>query len=376
MITTNRIRWYHQSLMKSEMLGLVLNQYGSQSQYLTDLQALFAVGDLVKTPGAINRLGHEFLYSFDSTPMPLYLDQAFNTFDEAALKTAEDMWQWVSNRRLGIFWSGGIDSTAAIVALARTNRDWKKQLVVYTSPHAVEQEYPWFYHNMLEDVKVVLKPYQKLTSSDYLKEIFQSNMMFTDGNCGDQCWNSFLLETIPRSMWNQPWVKFFDTDTFRTTVVSDQRDIVAAYIAQQVSKFPVDVETVQDLYYMLSFSHKWDEVRYRTALKSQNYSLILNMESFFQSFFDSFHFQRWSLISTQSRRIISWDQHKQSAKNFIYKFTKDPTYLNKLKIASGPATGQYESIKPHVKTRKIILVTDNGVKTMQGTLLEQSIIRC
>ena len=372
MVGINKIRCYQLEWVKSEMLGLALTRHGSDSQYLTDLQALFAVGDLVKSMGPINRLGHEFLYCFDSTPMPLYLDKAVKTFDEAVLLTAQDLWKRADNRRLGIFWSGGIDSTAAIVALARTKQDWKKQLVVYTSPHAVEQEYPWFYHNILRDVEVVLKPYQKLTSSDYLKEIFQSNMMFTDGNCGDQCWNSFLLDTIPTSMWDQPWNKFFDTDTFRTTVVSQQRDIVAAYIAQQRSIFPVDINTVQDLYYMLSFSHKWDEVRYRTPLKSQCSSLILNMESFFQSFFDSFHLQRWSLTNVEDRNIVAWDQHKQSAKNFIYKFTKDPTYLNKLKIASGPATGQYESIKPHGKTGKIILVTDNGVKTIQGDLLEQS----
>ena len=373
MVKINKIRYYNASWMKTEMLGLALTRHGPHSDFITDLQALFAVGDLVKCLGPINRLGHEFLYSFDSTPMPLYLDTAVKTFDEAALLTAHDLWKRAGNRRLGIFWSGGIDSTAAIVALARTKQDWKSQLVVYTSPYAVEQEYPWFYHNILRDVEVVLKPYEQLTRSDYLNEIFQSDMMFTDGSCGDQCWNSMRLETIPESMWDQPWDKFFDTETFLTTVVSEQHDMVAAYIAQQRSRFPVDLKTVQDLYYMLTFSHRWDQVRYRTPLKSQNYSLILNIESFFQCFFDSFHFQRWSLTSVQSRNIKTWNQYKQSAKNFIYKFTKDPTYLGKPKIASGPATAQYESIKPNLKTGKIMLVTDNGVKTIQGDLLEQSI---
>jgi hypothetical protein len=316
------IKWYCRHELQNEMLGMAMN-HGLSSvtlRHVQDLVGLFAVGRLFGISGPINR-NQDFVFKFDSTPLPDDWDRHFN-FRDACLQTARDLWDEAGQRRIAIFWSGGIDSTTALTALIRTNKHWREQIKIYTSRFAIEQEYPEFYNDYLTGLDVLL-----LQDRDFFSpQLFGSDLLVTDGGCGDQMWGCNILRDLD---WNQKYQGLWPLILQKVTPW--QQDWVIEYIERQIQKFPTPIKTLADLIWMLTFTHKWDYTRRRHMARVPDITLFDSMHSFF----NSFHLQRWAISNQEPKIGLSWNSYKQPAKDFIYEWAGHEQYrVNKLQTPS------------------------------------------
>ena len=345
------IKWYQDPSIQHQMLGMAMSNTNYMQQHqVNDLIGLFAVGRLVGTPGPINR-NHQFVFKFDYTPLPSDWYSSM-TFAESCLRTAEDLWRLADGRRLAIFWSGGIDSTAALVALMQTNPQWLQQTRIYTTDSAIEQEYPWFYHQYLRSADVLVLQGAEFFSAD----LFGPDILVTDGQCGDQLWGFRDLRSLSMS-WHDPYPRLWDSQQFQNQVLAWQRDVVIDYIQQQIEKFPSPVRSIADLYWMLTFTHKWDHVRRRHMARVRDIGLFDDLHSFF----NSFHLQRWAMSNLEPKIGDTWSSYKQPAKDFIYAWTRDQEYrINKTQVPSLPTFMDPKILR---ECNYFQLVTDQGYKT-------------
>lgn len=343
------IKWYNELAIQFEMIGMALHHPGVTRQQTEDLQGLFAVGRLLDCKGCINR-NHEFVFAFDRTPLPTSSCNNL-TFDQVALHTAQDLWHTAKGRPIVVFWSGGIDSTTALVALLQTNSRWKTDLRVYTTEYAIQQEYPWFYQQYRNLIEFVILPNQGL----FDPKNFKSQYLFTDGACGDQLW---AHKDLYLYQWDQHYSLLYDHKRFVDKIGLKHRDLVASYIDQQISKFPVSIRTIKDLMWFLNFTHRWDYVRRRHMSRVPDINLFDRM----QSFFNSSHFEHWAMANLDQKLGTSWNTLKQPAKDFIYGFTKDDVYrVNKVQHGSMP-----NSMPLQDRMFQFSLVTDQGHRLSQS----------
>lgn len=332
------------------MVGQILSERVKANQdQINDLIGLFSVGALFNTLSPINR-NHDFVYRFAGTGLPS-LDYKHKSFGDAACLAASDLWHQAQSRDIVLYWSGGIDSTAALVALIQTCSQWHQRLQIFTTRYAVEREYAWFYHQFLRDTRIrILEPHEFYDSCWFTPEIIAVN-----GECGDQIWGSKQLQQIP-DLWHQPWRVILTKPEFLNGLGwSRWIPSTLQYIENQVQKFPVPVDTVADLYWMLPFGHKWDSNRYFHMARVGHPQLMDSM----YAFYDNVHLQSWSMQNMCEKIGNTWQSYKMPAKNFIFDFTNDCHYRDN-KTAFGSLTS---SLTKEQRRPKIIAVTDQGVIT-------------
>lgn len=347
------IIWYSGREIQEKMLIMAVTsgRWHPGGQEITDLLGLFAVGQLVRSFGPINR-NHDFVFNFDCSPLPPNNDIDLE-FGEVCDSVAHDIWQRAQNRNVALWWSGGIDSTTALVALMRTNPRWSQQLKIYTSRYATEVEYPWFYQRYLS-----LSDHQVLHGYDlWSPKLFDTNYFLLDGNCGDQLWGSMVLADLSVD-YSDHWRSLFDLEYFQGHVRPGYRQCVTEYISDQVAKFPVPINTIADVFWFMNFTHKWDYIKHKAAIRSGQPDLINRI----CCFYDNWDFQRWSMCNPQHRSYSQWKQYKQPAKDYICEYTGDRDYqLNKVKSASPPLSFEYDSVplkRPDEEMELVSLIND------------------
>lgn len=346
------IIFYNHNVVQKKMLGHAIWCGLSPScDQIRDLVGLFAVGNLCRIKGAINR-NHSFLYNFKSTPIPKNTYTS-NNFAETAMLSAQDLWKDCGPRTMCLFWSGGIDSTAALVALMQSNPHWRDQLRIYTSAWSIANEYPWFYQKFLQEADVVVLKDQEFWN----RELFSHDQVFVNGHPGGPLWGiPQLLPYIPESNWHLPYRNLFDQDVFVQRVCREHRQITAEYTEQQVLKFPAPVETVADVTWMLAFLHRWSFATLRWISTVKDVTLLEK----YRGFYDTDHFQRWSLSTNEPKLLETWKTYKQPAKNFIYEFTRDQDYRdNKLQCPSLPNSIDPDVMNSNMNRRYILMTSQH-----------------
>jgi hypothetical protein len=335
--------------VQDEILRILINQgYIKNKTHIINLIGLFSVGRMLQISGPINRFD-KFAFNFDGTPLPEDANTS-DTFTDVALKTAEDLWAKAGDKKIALYWSGGIDSTVALTALIRTNSDWLNRMIIYASDYSINLEYPLFYETYLKTANVVL-----LKDLEFFNpELFSNDRIVVDGTCGDQIWGCNVMKDMG-NLRKEPYANLFTSKIFNETVYTVKQHTIN-YIVEQAEKFPVPIRTVSDLYWMLTFTHKWDHVRLRMMASVKDFTKfhLLN------SFFNNTYFQKWAMSNLDIKLGNTWNTYKQPAKDFIYEFTRDNEYrINKLQEGS-----MGRSIKSgHEKMDIFNLATTNGHTT-------------
>src|SRR5271165_305192 len=234
-----------------------------------------------------------------------------------------------SGRRLQVLWSGGIDSTTALVAIlaAIQRREANDILDVLLSPHSIS-EYPRFYRTRIHDripTIFVSTPIGRYLNSD--------NFTVT-GEHGDQLFGSYLLKDLVDDgrafLSYQEALPAFFAARLGSSVPADR---LMEYIEPQVRQAPFEVKDAYDFLWWLNYSLKWQAVSLRMSVFRGS-----DVRKHFQNtrhFFRTVPFQQWSLTNPEGRRTADWRSYKQTAKDYIFQHTNDVQYLrNKTKHAS------------------------------------------
>lgn len=271
-------------------------------------------------------LDHGFPYkTFDPIPK---LEPNIPTLANLCDQRASEIVQIAraQNKPIRLFWSGGIDSTAACVALLRALQDEPKRLEIIYSPQS-RGEYKLFF-------KRYVKPHPLRKKISHVREALDDTALITTGEHGDQIFGSVKAANLSMETVRQPWQQTFPEILRQQLASAGRADAVLNYLQPQIEKCPVPLNTLFDLLWWLNFSLKWQAVSIRMlVLKEANDFGKLSQTT--HHFFATPHFQQWAMANPDKRIKQDWQSYKWPLKDYILNFTGDTKYhQTKTKVPS------------------------------------------
>ena len=225
-----------------------------------------------------------------------------------------------ARRDIHVLWSGGIDSTTALIAIlkAAVAHACVDRLQVLLTLESV-QEYPRFFLQHI-DGHIRYRPIRAPISSS----IDRSSLTIT-GEHGDQLFGSHLL----RSYVERGFGSVDYRDILTAVLVERLRSALAAhrvrrYLQPVVDAAPVPIHTLFDYFWWLNFSLKWQEVSLRLCVFGGDAASAI--QGSIRHFFRDQRFQSWALGQHVHRCPPAWDRYKDEAKRYILAFTGDDRY--------------------------------------------------
>lgn len=265
-------------------------------------------------------------FDFDNLlPMPRIITES-PTFAECCDRTAVRMLEEAKHKKMIISWSGGIDSTAIIVAVLKNGYDKNIHDISVTLTRESIDEYPsLFYKHIL--------PNFKLLTYD-IKGMYAQGLLYT-GDLGDQVFGSqIILAMVP--MYGSEYLLKPYQDTvphFWSLASGAAGKRMFEHYHPIVDYCPFPVKTTFDFLWWWNFSQKWQHCRYRLLLwgDAENLKYGKNL----RSFYEDDYFQMYAMTRHEEKiRHGVLSTYKMPAKQYIIDYTKDEAYYNKLKHMS------------------------------------------
>ena len=282
-----------------------------------------------------------FLNSFDLNfdPVPEIPKDYNTTFEEVANLRAIELWNM--DKPIRLWWSGGIDSTCALVALLNTKR-LGDELIVYLSDRSY-QENPNFYDKLIS----MRIPLQWHDSDNYIwdnVENWNGKTINVNGGGGDELFLTITEHKMPipgfrsdvKTLNLKELFEIKDTHWSNITTNEELLHIIYDYIT--ISSY--NIETCWELMWWLSRTIDDLSSKYMSPKFLKDPS-VYSLE---HSFFYSKDFDLWALANPYAGH----ESYKWPLKKFIYDFDKNKAYLDhKQKLSSLPYTweGRHDFIR-------------------------------
>jgi hypothetical protein len=188
---------------------------------------------------------------------------------------------------INIFWSGGIDSTAALIALL--NAGAKKVNVCSALPDRL---------SLLSDKRITRIPISGLQYEHVIRDILSKKEILVTGELADQCMGSF---SIIFYMQNKK-IDILDISLVSNVIseiIHSPSDDIIDLVNPVIQKCPFKIKTVQDYFWWLNFTCKWQYVSMR-ILSSVDFSKE-QFETNIQHFYNTNDFQCWAMNEQNHR---------------------------------------------------------------------------
>ncbi len=245
------------------------------------------------------------------------------SFSAICAERAETICQksFEENRKIQLLWSGGIDSTLALVSIFREleKRDSLHHLEVLLSNESIA-EYPAFFRDVIEQkLKYVL-------FAPPIYDFLDERKIVVTGEHGDQLFGSDKAHHfINTGQAFRPFEEILPFVIARKLGSTESVDAIISYLTPQIERSPVKIKTLFDFLWWMNFSLKWQHVSLRMfyADETRRFSLDKN----FVHFFSAKDFQAWSISNHDLKIKKTWKSYKYIAKECIFDFHKDENYL-------------------------------------------------
>lgn len=260
-------------------------------------------------------------------------------FDLICDERAIHIWQKAKeqNKRIAVFWSGGIDSTLSLVAILKTGND--SEVTVVINQESI-REYPEYFE-FLRRTNVGFFWVTRERTVEAAPKLQDDHLIVT-GELGDQIFGSVKYKDYPSfDVLSKPWKEVLKIENKKT--IETLEKFTAAC--------PTKVETTKEFWWWLSYAVKYQGVCFRMLRYSD---VILEKEAF--HFFNNNDFNDWSVSTPMEMKFFGEDErnYKMIAKEYIYKETKDLDYKNnKLKQVS-----LYSDRSPYIEPKYTWVATD------------------
>jgi hypothetical protein len=241
------------------------------------------------------------------------------------------------NCDINLMWSGGIDSTLALVSLLKMATETQlKRIQVLLSEDSIA-EAPLFYERHICGKL-------RMGSAQLFPYLLGSNDIFVSGEHSDQLFGSDMigalivqsgLNVIHKPYDRNLMERFFDPDGQNQEITAFYLDMFE-YLAAHA---PVPIDSNYLFLWWINFNLKWQSVYLRTLsyIADRNRSALTRnyVDHYFIPFFNTVDFQLWSMNNLDKRISGDWSTYKWVAKDIIFDFTKDDSYhRNKVKKGS------------------------------------------
>ncbi len=290
----------------------------------------------------IDRFGDTiFPYNFVCKPeLKLSINDHKKTYDECCLNRATELLDFSkqNNQKIGILYSGGIDSTAILSSFFQVMNEYdlKNNLVIFMNRDSISEN-PNFYHSKIKN-KCVVK------SSEQFSSILNNpKYHIIDGEHNDQLFGADLILYLVRdfgfNFLKQPCTRENILKClYRVKMSEHAANKWFDILSKSALEAPAPIETVYDFFWWINFNFKWQSVFFRMPIRCLQNSnrLKINIDQIKrQHFFSSDDFQNWSIFNGDKKIQNSWNTYKFAAKQFINNFYRDDEYFNyKLKMPS------------------------------------------
>jgi hypothetical protein len=231
-----------------------------------------------------------------------------NSFEEVCDARAHQLVKKADDTSINIMWSGGIDSTTAVVAFLRNNLH--KHIHLLLNNKSIN-EYPWFYEN------VILKENISHSLVEKPKDHLHYSKVNVTGEIGDQIFGSaaFFDAHHKGKLFSKP-EEYYDPEFLEI-------------MSEQIKHSPYELKETKDYMWWVNFSLKYQNVQLRI------YPTIFMPYGGIDHFFDTDDFQLWSMNNPDKKIRDTLESYKWPAKDYIFDYTKDEQYRQtKLKVGS------------------------------------------
>lgn len=271
-------------------------------------------------------------------PMPAYKKMT-RTYEEICNDRARDILSRAEKLDVPIlvFWSGGIDSTLALISLVKMATDSaRKRITVLLSEESIIEN-----PNFFEDH---VRKYLKHDSSTIFPYLLGGKHILVNGEHNDQVFGSDIVASVISTFGADVIHKPYDRALFTTFFTQKLKDEKAASFFVDLferlrSKAPVAIESNYDQFWWVNFAVKWQTVYTRTltytAARKAPMITAEYLDSYYAPFFNTEEFQLWSMNNMDKKIKNAWNTYKWPCKDIIYDFTRDAEYRdNKIKRGS------------------------------------------
>jgi hypothetical protein len=311
-------------------------------------------GDPVDRTGTIQGpLNFQILRSWTVPQKSFTLDKVF----ESRVKHYTDQ-----NCQLNLFWSGGADSTAMVVAFLKHAPDLDQLRLVY-SPHSLYENRDFF--------EFVTKQFPKLTTLDFSGDVYLNHVfdgIVITGHGGDEFTASLdesFFDQVGAEGLQQDWRSFFQSKSASPALIN--------FCEEYFAKSGRPINTVLE-------ARWW----FYTATKSQVYgsrdvSFLFNHKSVtpdqFASFFDCelFESYMWHNIDKIIEPGQEYKTYKKFLRRYVYDFYKNLDYLENTSKINSKQFRAYLSKKIELLDLRWICILEDAtvVRTKNLPLLSQ-----
>lgn len=229
-----------------------------------------------------------------------------------------------------IMYSGGVDSTSALLAFIRTwSSEELKRVYVLASQHSVA-EFPQFWNIVVDKFEDRILPSFKPA------EYYCDQGYVVTGEHGDQLFGSDVIRMIFRMFGDEgihkPWQDIMPAVYSKIFPPEIVGDFIARY-EQTLGACPFPLRTSFDWIWWFNFTNKWQHVKYRLLAQKPWRN---PKESFkkIRHFYDTPLWQRWSLDNHDKKIGATYDSYKLAAKQYIVGHTGFTDYMIKPKVGS------------------------------------------
>jgi len=228
---------------------------------------------------------------------------------------------FAENRKIQVLWSGGIDSTLALVSIIKEleKQEDFARLEILLSKESIA-EYPTFFRDVIE------KKLNYILFEPPIYDYLNAEKIILTGEHGDQLFGSDKVQHFV--MTNQafrPFEEILPIVIARKLGSAKSVDAIISYLIPQIEKSPVKIETLFDFLWWMNFSLKWQHVSLRMFYEEENEKFSLDEN--FLHFFSAKDFQNWSVSNHESKIKQTWNSYKYVAKECIFDFHQDENYL-------------------------------------------------
>lgn len=296
----------------------VLSWFRSAGVNVAPLLAMRRVPLLnLRGKGAIPRVGPSTAFRLDY-PMPAF-DAGFSrTFQNLMNTTATNL--LAEGKLIRLAWSGGLDSTGALLALKQAGATAAQVEVYYTDESVAE--YPAFLSFIQQNFTPV--PIAQVVP------VVSADSLWVTGEGGNQIFFPISAAKFARADSMQPWEDYFFADSDTHVVDSPAKTFTRALMAQ----CPFQITTMQQAQWWRAFNLHWQHIAYRqgTLLSETDFSLFAAGN---RPFFMTALWQRWSMKRMSGNpTTTSYLMNKKPLKDYIHAVFPDQNYYD-TKTAEG-----------------------------------------
>ena len=276
-------------------------------------------------------------------PHPDYSVPETRTFEELMLVRAEEIWRWIEDdgREAVVWWSGGIDSTALLVAMLRTSTTSRMQLIKIGLNDRSIKEYPEFFNDVVKKLSTEFVSHNDGSELDLTR-------LHISGEIGDQLFGSDMLQACFGYSANN----FEGKEFFAGRAHKNWRDTMSPFVLSHLTKLgrdehhqaimdlydtlcavsPIEINTTFDFWWWMNFNLKYTHVSNRIQLGTLDSATAREVVV---AFFDTEYFQKWSVANHDKKIKDTWKSYKYTLKQFVFDWNQDQNWFdNKTKVQS------------------------------------------